>query len=172
MQESDGAAGTQPETGDNRAKVMCAAFVDRRRANYSQTMLKLRVGMEKLVGSNGEPHERGVCGLQEQAHRGGRVVPCYSFSQDFERHSGLRSAQLLGPLVIPLLKACCHLMPQRSHASYAALLSAQKGEKLAGRKCEKWGKTGWVGVYYFSSMTAALFSTQARTERFYKWEPL
>lgn len=82
-----------------------------------------------------------------QAHCGGRVVPCYSFSQDFERHSGLRSAQLSGPLVIPLLKACCHLMPQRSHASYAALLSAQKGEKLAGRKCEKWGKTGWgVGV--------------------------
>lgn len=63
-------------------------------------------------------------------------------------------------------------MPQRSHASYAALLSAQKGEKLAGRKCEKWGKTGWGvggGVYYFSSMTAGLFSTQACTERLYKW---
>lgn len=53
MQESDGAAGTQPETGDNRAKVMCAAFVDRRRANYSQTMLKLRVGMEKLEVQTG-----------------------------------------------------------------------------------------------------------------------
>lgn len=114
---------------------MCARFVDRRRANYSQTMPKLRVGMERLVDSNREPAERGVCG--------GRVVPCYSFSQDFERHSGLRSAQLSGLLVIPLLKASCHLMPQRSHASCAALLPAQKGEKLAGRKCEKWGKTGW-----------------------------
>lgn len=67
----------------------------------------------------------------------------------FQSHSGPHSAQLLGPGVISLLKGC-HLMPQRSHASYAALLSAQselsygeeslkrgRGAKCTAAMCEK-----------------------------------
>lgn len=66
----------------------------------------------------------GVCVLQEQAHHGSRFEPCLDSLRTFQSHSRPHSAQLLGPGVISLLKGC-HLMPQRSHASYAALLSAQ-----------------------------------------------
>lgn len=89
-------------------------------------MLKLE-NMLKITEKGQREH--GLCADYRSKHRSW-------FSQDFQSHSGPHSAQLLGPGVISLLKGC-HLMPQRSHASYAALLSAQSELSYGGESLRR-----------------------------------